>query len=563
MHKPLMTHPLVVALLVSEAVMACGLACSQSTGDRPGGGGASGGTDAAAGRTGGGGAAGSQGGRGGDGGATTAGGGASGAALEPYFHAGTRLEPRVFRVGDLEVIDKTQEGGWYDVETHDWCDFLVGADGVERCLPYATFSDDPTQIMYLDADCTRPAVLAATPYCDRTAGAPRYITGQPSSGCGYRTYQLGDVLPGTTPLYGKAGESCELLPATTALDYGVWPLGQEVPLGTFVSVKRVSRPRHPQMNALVREGKDGSWEIIGFSDPGTGAPCFGLGLDISPPVCVPDLPDAASAGDFFSDMACEQPVRLGLGGIPGCSLNAAAVILDVATNAFVCPFTMSIAGLWKTAGVRTAPAFNTSPDAQCGPALPDATVVYDQGPPIDLASIPRLDVIEVGSGPLTLAFYGFGGVPFLPAPHKFFDAPVVRFTDVARKEPCDPFVFGDGKWRCVPSSFVPRGSSSLFFESSDCTGTPLFAAARPGLCSDTTRAPAGVIIITESQQGCTNQPVGAAAEIGGPVTTSAVSQNRGSFCLSASVSATNDFLELKPQLNPDEVFVTMERGLKQ
>jgi len=287
MHRPVESRPVAVAFLAGVALAACG----QSKGARPDGGAAGGGTDAAAGRPdsgevrrggtagegggggqspGMGGATGSLGGGAGDGAPNT--GGAGGAALEPYFHAGTRLKPRVFRAGDLEVIDETQEGGWYDVETHDWCNFLVGGDGVERCLPYATFSNDPSQIMYLDAGCTRPATLATTAYCDGTAGAPRYATGQPASGCDYRAYQIGDVLPSTTPLYGKAGDSCQSLPEATTYGYGVWPLGQEVPLATFVTVKRVSRPRHPRMNALVREGEDGSSEIVGFSDPGTGGP---------------------------------------------------------------------------------------------------------------------------------------------------------------------------------------------------------------------------------------------------------------------------------------------------
>jgi len=570
------------ALLVAVALAACG----QSKGARPDGAAASGGIDAAAGRPDGGealgrgaagegghgqgstmgGATGSAVGGAGGGDAKAAGGGSSGAALEPYFRAGTRLKPRVFRAGDLEVIDQTQEGGWYDVATHDWCNFLVGADDVERCLPYATFSNDPAQIVYLDAGCTRPAVLATTPYCDRTAGAPRYITGQPSSGCDYRTYQLGDLLPITTPLYGNAGGSCESLPEATMYDgSGVWPLGPEVPLATFVAVKRVSRPRHPRMNALVREGEDGSSEIIGFSDPGTGARCFGAGLDISPQACVPDLPDAAWTGGFFGDVACTETVGVGLGGILGCGLHPATVILEVDTNAFVCPFTMSIGGLWKAAGVRAAPLFTYGADAVCTHYQSDGVVFYDQGAPIDLASIPHLDVIEVGKGPLTLAFHGFGGVPFLPAPRKFNDGPTGRFTDVARREACDPFVFPDGKWRCVPSSFDSVTENAFFYESSDCTGTRDYNVhAR---CGDNTRKPPGVIVAGAPQDGCTTYPVAEALELGDHVTAGPISQNphlssTQPACSSRPVSASMNLLRVTRELNPDEVFVPMDRGLK-
>lgn len=572
--------PIGVALLLGALT-----ACSQSKGARPDGGAATSGTDAAAGRpdSGGGlgrgvageggqgqgpsvgGATGSLGGMAGSGNPNTGGGGAGGAALEPYFRAGTRLKPRVFRVGDLEVIDETQEGGWYDVETHDWCRFLLDADGVERCLPYASLSDDPTQIVYLDAGCTRPAVVATTPYCDDAAGAPRYITGPPSSGCAYRTYQIGDLLPIATPLYGKAGGSCESLPAKTMYDgFGVWPLGPEVPLSTFVAVKRVSRPRHPRMNALVREGEDGSSEIIGFSDPSTGAPCSGLGLDISPQVCVPDW---LAPGDYFSDMACTQPVRVGVGDDenPGCSLRKPTVILEVASNAFVCPWTMSIGGLWKSAGVRATPVFAASTDgtdAECSTGVFTPTVAYDLGSPIDLATIPQLDVIEVGSGPLTMAFYGFGGVPFFPAPRKY-DAPAVgRFTDVARRQPCEPFPFGDGKWRCVPPSFAESNAPSLFYESSDCTGTLAYREGVP-MCSGTTRELTGIVLVTSGREGCTRQPIGATLELGGPVTQgSPISQSRSSLCLSTTASPSMNLVEVTRQLNPDEVFVPMEHGLK-
>ncbi|HEY8923159.1 MAG TPA: hypothetical protein VIU64_02190 [Polyangia bacterium] len=225
---------------------------------------------------------------------------------------------------------------------------------------------------------------------------------------------------------------------------------------------------------------------------------------------------------------------------------------------------MSISGLWKAAGVRVTPVFTLGTDAQCSVYEQEGAVVYDQGDPIDLASIPQLDVIEVGSGPLTVAFHGFGGVPFLPARRKHDDGPAGRFTDVARNQPCDPFVFADGKWRCVPSSFDPASQKAFYYESSDCTGTQLYGVLSP--CGDDTRKPAGVIVEGTRQDGCTNYPVVTTLELGDRVTMGPISKRppfiSTSSCSPISVPASSNLLRVTRELNADDVFVPMDRGLE-
>jgi len=511
-----------------------------------------------------------------DGGAGHGGGGAAGGAhgtpVEPYFHAGTRLKPRVFRVGDVEVIDESQEGGWYDTETRDWCDFRFAADGVERCLPFERFTDDPSVIHYLDPACTRPAVTADTFYCDPSAVAPRSITAVPDAGCGYRAYRIGDRLPYGTPLYDKNGASCHpIQPPEGGAD--LWPLEEEVPLSTFVAMRRVTRPRHPQMNALVREGDDGSWQVMGFSDPTSGRACSGLGLDVAPSACVPDWADASAEG--FSDASCTQHV--GWDRTPECAPARASVLLELSKNPSSCPPTSAITGVWQSTGERLTQVFNTSnADGVCEAAPGDPSLLHGQGAPMDLASLAKLDVIEVGSGPLTVAFYGFAGVPFLPAPPRFdpeeasSSSLLLRFTDVARSEPCVPSRFADGRWRCVPSSFDVIPNAKLYYTSADCMGARVYDVRKGipvntvgAVCRDPTRSPRGLIVRTGRNQQCDMGAVMATLALDGPSTTGAVylSDPTGTLCGPLTVSPVENLITASTTLNPDEVFVTMERVL--
>jgi hypothetical protein len=497
----------------------------------------------------------------GGGDAGTFGGGGKGTVVEPYFRAGSRLKPRVFRVGDLEVLDGTNERSWYDGETGDWCMFRVGADGIERCFPQNMISEDTQsdQFSYLDAACTRPALRGSShPRCDGTV--PKYITVEPSSSCAYRTYRFGAARASDTLLYGKSGGSCRRLPAATD-GLEVLPLEQEVPLEMFVAVKRVSRPRHPHMNALVREGEDGSSEIVGFSDPAHEAPCFGLGLDASPQACVPGW---GLTGGNFSDAACTQGVAFDLA--PHCSAYKSTALLEVERNAASCPFMLSVKGLWQSAGVRSTPVFTnvTNANGVCEALSTEPAVVQTQGASIDLASLPQLDVIEVGNGPLRLAFYGFDGVPFLPAPGHFENPSDGRFIDVARGETCLPYLFPEGKWFCVPSSFDFVMDFDLLYESEDCTGARAYSA--PGRCigTDTTPALRGIVVQTLMQEECANYRVMDTFELEGRSSaTPLYRQGLGSSTCQRSNASDDNSNLLSPTkaLNPAEVFVPMERKL--
>lgn len=492
----------------------------------------------------------------GAGGAGHGGGGGKTMVVEPYFHAGTRLKPRVFRAAGLEVLDAGLETYWYDVKTGDQCMFRVGADGIERCFPAVTLAeDDQQELSYLDAACTRPAIRGAVPSCDGTT--PQHLTFQPASGCNLQTYRYGTAKASNTPLYGKGGGSCRRLPAPTEA-LPVIPL-EEVPADTFVAMKRVSRPRHPRMNAWVREGEDGSSEIIGFSDPARDAPCFAVGLVISPPhLCVPAW---AEAGGAFSDAACTQ--RVGFDPAPRCSARTATVLLERTAIADSCPAAQSIK-LWQSAGVHSTQVFDDTSNGGCQLRSPERVEFPVQGEPIDLASLPRLDVILVGDGPLKLAFYGFDGTPFLPATTGRAESTIAPgpFLDVARGEPCVPRLFADGAWRCVPSSFQAVMDFNLYYESMDCTGAR--AHIPSGYCEDAKRLPRGVVVETLKSVQC-QVPIVDTLELEGQSTSTWASMHPLNTlpCESRVLPEGMKLLKVKGSLNPAELFVPMERVSKE
>jgi hypothetical protein len=325
------------------------------------------------------------------------------------------------------------------------------------------------------------------------------------------------------------------------------------------------------MNALVREGDDGSWQVIGLSDRTTGTACSGLGLDVSPPACVPDW---ATIGGF-SDASCTQ--RLGADRNSECSPTRASALLQLAKDASRCPPTTAITGVWQSAGERLTQVFFTSnADGVCEAVTRDPALLHDQGAPIDPTSLPKLEIMEVGNGPVTVAFYGFAGVPFLPAPLRFdrletlSSSPLVRFTDVARSERCVPSRFSDGRWRCVPSSFDVIPNAKLYYASADCLGARVYDVRKGipvstvgAVCPDPARSPRGLIVRTGHNEQCDMGAVMTTLALDGPSTTGPLflSDPTGSLCGPVTVSPAQDLVTASRTLDPDEVFVTIERKL--
>jgi hypothetical protein len=169
----------------------------------------------------------------------------------------------------------------------------------------------------------------------------------------------------------------------------------------------------------------------------------------------------------------------------------------------------------------------------------------------------------VGNGPLKLPFFGFDGVPFLPAPRNM-DAVASPgpFIDVARGEPCQPRIFQDGTWRCVPSSFQSVMDFDFYYESEDCTGERAYGATT--YCGDAARKPQGVIVQSLTPSVCRDYLVTGTFELGGAASAARVSHHGLSpTCRAGSASDAQNLLKVSKELNPAEVFIAMERVVKE
>ena len=471
-------------------------------------------------------------------------GAAPGVVAPAYFHAGTRLKPRVLRVGGLEVLDNTTDSPWYDTGTGSWCVFRKGDDGVERCFPDFGMNDNSD---YLDSACRKPVFIRNNLRCDGTAYQYVSIGPYSGSGCGSTAYRLGAPIPAGTPLYSNAADHCVSSGLSTKT---IWPL-EKVPLDTFVAVQRVNRPALPKMDAWVREGTDGSSEVVGFYDPVRKAPCSGLGPDISSDACVPSWVEPSYT---FADSACTR--RVAIDSQVLCGASAATAILELQSTDDNCGTTTTIKGLWNVTSGRSAQLFDQDPfDLSCTRSSLGTVTTYVQGPPIDVASLPKLDVIQVGTGSLKLPFYGFDNVPFFPTVR--YGA---SFIEVASGDSCAPYPFADGTWRCIPSTFPRVADYEMYYQSADCTGERVYPWT-PSTCPNARRQPVGMVV---QLFGCGPVPVTETLEFDGTSSSNApvFHPTPSANCMDAGFSGSSlKLFRATKVINPADRFIPFERKL--
>jgi hypothetical protein len=253
---------------------------------------------------------------------------------------------------------------------------------------------------------------------------------------------------------------------------------EEVPPETFVAVQRVSRSRLPNMDAWVREGADGSWEVTAFHDPIRNAACSGLGLVSSTDACIPNWIEPT---DQYADSSCTRHVAYDDRDTCGGATEPVALLTPAATGDD-CSTIVTFNGLWEIATEGSTELFGLGVDG-CEPSSVGDAKTYVQGAPIDVASLPRLEIIQVGTGSLRLPYYGFDGVPFFPVP----GAP---FLEAASGDTCHPYAFADGITRCVSSRFPLVADYDHYYQSADCSGDLVY----PWFDSCNRPAPVGIVI---------------------------------------------------------------------
>jgi hypothetical protein len=468
-------------------------------------------------------------------GGNTGGSGGTTGELVPYFHAGTRLKPMVVAAGpDVDVIE-----GWFDTELDIECFFLPDESGVERCFPLALLGGH----RYADANCTQPVTLRSTPMaCSAQRRPHRYVVDENfgADGCGHRGFRVGDELPVETPLFISDNGTCELYPFPEPSDSHVFAL-EALPPETFVGMQRVRRERAPGMDAVVREGEDGSWQVVDFFDPKRGAVCRDYRHLLVPhSKCIP-----VSIGSYgkFSDATCETEV------VPArsCRRDTPTAIMESEYVPDSCPSVQSFQ-LFEIAETLDTEIFES--EAGACVATGSRSNAYLQGAPIDVATLPTTTLMETGNGPVQGRFFGFGGIPFIPAQ---FAQP---FVDAASGEDCHPYDFADGALRCVPSSFAAPLLENLYYEGSTCDGARLHLwTACPG-----TPEPRGLVHIEVGN--CDEVVVTGTFALSGKSSASVasyVNETTGNCVSFATAEVTAPFFLLGESLNPAEEFPAVER----
>jgi hypothetical protein len=367
-----------------------------------------------------------------------------------------------------------------------------------------------------------------------------------------------DQIPLDTPLFLKNSSTlaCEPYQQTGGTDDILWRL-EAVPPETFVAMHEVNRARHADMDAVVREGDDGSWQVLGFFDKKRGAPC----MDFTPLVApyYKCLPPFQMFDGHYGDASCETRVTEVRDAFPRCATEAPMALMDAHYDEITCPPAYAYE-LYEVGEQRSTETYALDDSSGMCVGSGDPPIeAYVQGARIDAATLPTLEPLSVGTGEVTARFLGFGGVPFMPVwrpPGPFFEA--------ATGLECRPLDFADGTLRCVATSFGGVGSEDDFsFEGASCTGPRVFFWSPT--CPDDAPEPRGVTVIGEDPT-CGNGVVNHVLELTGPSTSSTFSRSdlQTGECVAVDLSnagSTTPYV-VGEALDPDDVFPSLERTIR-
>jgi hypothetical protein len=459
------------------------------------------------------------------------------AAADGYFAAGTRLKPSVLGLGPGLDVLASPSSDWTDTELDFTCTMGVAEDGVTRCLPPLALP-----VLYGDPSCSSPRALSLLPRsCN--ADTPTFVTGAPylGDGCagqlrnGYRVVR---ELPLSGELYMDAGGACEPYVPLAKLDV-VYEL-EPVPPETFVALTLGHRPRAPGLEAYVREGADGSWQIMGFFDPSRGARCDrSTSIEATKHRCLPPV----AATQLFSDALCTMGGALA--AAPDDCVEPPTLIARSTLDQTTCPPT--IKGDFFEIGdtLETSLDYRLSGEGcvenPMGPAL-----VHLEGAPFDPSTLPELEELELGMGPVRGRFDGFGGRPYRPVPYGS------ALVNAETGESCWPLLFADNALRCVPASYHQISSDWILYADPNCTAARMYPSPVVADCAGEPAPPAAVAI--GEGNTCGPYAVQEIVTIGAAVTPTQLYQrgfDGGCTPVAAGAWADDRLLELGDALAPE------------
>ncbi|HEY8942861.1 MAG TPA: hypothetical protein VIM73_01310 [Polyangiaceae bacterium] len=470
---------------------------------------------------------------------------ASSSEVSPYFEPGERLKARVLALnGGAEILEGAGNSQWHDAELKFDCLFATDEKGVERCFPRDFVNGD----VYADAGCTRPVLTEGTyGACNRPSG--QYVVADRGV-CAYQGFHIGAELPASTPLFFSVdGTSCTSYSGADDIGpiYELEPMPEEA----FVAMRRVARARATGLDAYVREGEDGSWEILGFFDSAREASCFDAAVDWSPSSkCMPAYANQANS---FVDASCERPIVSA--SLRSCEVERPTTIIEVQTDANACP-TAHRFELYEIEEIRRTTSHQVDASGEC---VESATAeFYLPGEPVDLSTLPVLESLVVGTGEVRARFSGFDGVPYAPlwrSPGPFIDS---------NGGACLPFESPNGTV-CVSTSFVSTTRAAFRYEDSSCSGAPVVPWIPRPTCRPDAPAPPGVLLIDQTVECPRNLAFAEAIAVTGTsVSSPDYTKNAmtGACERAAPVSPAPTYLRLGETLRPD-FFPQIERVLRE
>jgi hypothetical protein len=474
-------------------------------------------------------------------------GGAAGSAGEvvPYFEPGSRLKPRVLVLDDgPDIIEGGMRASrWQDSELGFDCHFLLDEEGQERCFPFESL----TRELYSDTDCTRPVLAQGSLHPCSDPGV-RYVAG-PVGFCAFRGFQVGPELPSSTPLFTSFDGTCTPVSGVNGPIHELEP----TPSDAFVGMRQTKRTRAPDLDAHVREGDDGSWEIIGYFDAARDASCFEPPFDWSPrSPCIPSF--VSSTG--FADDACDLP--LADASLRTCNVEQPTAVLADHADKDACPLALSFE-LYEIDDVREASSYGLDGSETCVASTSEPAEAYVSGRSIDVSTLPVLDALVGGRGEVRALFSGFGGIPYVPIWRG--SGPLIHESG----DSCVPYEWTDGTVRCVSTSSAASARSAFRYEEASCGGAPVVAwVARPTCPVDPPLPP--VVVLLDQSSDCAREVVFAEAmTVSGKTTPStlfAKDATTGACGPAEAVSPTVTYLRLGEELGPT-VFPELERTLRQ
>ncbi|HUS26985.1 MAG TPA: hypothetical protein VMZ53_00695 [Kofleriaceae bacterium] len=340
----------------------------------------------------------------------------------PNWQNGSRIRAIVFRAvegGDPHWFN------WRDTQLDSDCYFGIGADGVERCLPY--FASAET--FYSDAACTQPLIYVANNACDRHIKYADDIVGSR-----HHIYPINGIYVGQA--YDiRTGCSPATTPGGT-----LYNAGAEVNPTMFEPVIY-----HTEIvgdfERTFQGFSDGAAIEIGNLNFNIGS-CYPYGGFLGSSRCSQSVQFIAEP--VYTDAACTQRAYLAQTSTTYFSVRAAEV----------CGASYSL--YVTTADVTQASYFRRTPSG-CQMTTTPAGSVLLQGSPTTNPYPTGTNIVGPDRGRLgTLYWVGPDG-----------SAMILGTWDQQLDRPCRPFVAADGKMRCLPSA-TPR---SLAWANASCSNT--------------------------------------------------------------------------------------------